>query len=123
MKIDERQLASGFRSVRQRYINNIDRAAVEIGLCSSSLTKRELGTYSIKLIELLRLAWSVEKHPVTLLWEILDDCDLSFWNEVAEKLNCTPAIAKKRLTEEAANRGIEVWQLWRKIEKSQITLP
>ena len=122
IEITDKQLGKAFKVCREQRIKSLDRAAIEIGMCASSLNKRETGVYSIKLSELILLGKVVGVHPSTLLWEIIEECDRGFWDDVAVKLNCTPGIAKRRLAEEAKRRNIEVWQLWMKIEKRQVSL-
>ena len=120
MQITEQQLASALRRCREKRSQDMSQTGIAMGLHPDSYRRREKGDYSLKVVELIRLAshWGIS--PVGLLWEVLNESDKVMWEEAASKLGCTPAIARDRLQKEAHTRQMTVWQVWLMVEKDQI---
>lgn len=97
-------------------------AAAELGMADTFLRDRESGRTDIKLADLLLMAngWNID--PIVLLSELLNNCDLSYWEHIANRLGCTIPMAKQRLAAAQRQHNLTHGQVWAKYLQEQIRL-
>ncbi|ESA38431.1 hypothetical protein N836_31315 [Leptolyngbya sp. Heron Island J] len=97
-------------------------AAAELGMADTFLRDRESGRTDIKLVDLLMMAQSWGVDPVALFAELLHQCGVERWEQIAQALDCTIPMAKQRLAAAQQRYGLTHGQVWSKYLQEQIRL-
>ena len=87
-----------------------------------SLQERERGRTALKVGEVVDMATAWHVDPVALFAEILMQADDSYWREIAQRLDCTIPMAKRRVGAVAKQRGLTAGAVWRMYLQEQIRL-
>ncbi len=86
------------------------------------LGDRERGRTPISAMELIAFAEYWGADPIELWAELLRQADLLRWEPVAEKLDCTVAMAQQRFRRAQKERGLDFAKLWMLVKSEQVQI-
>ena len=119
----DKEIGQGLKKAREKLCRLTRyKAAVSVDMHPDVLRRRESGGSTLKVGEVVLMAeaWGVD--PVALFAEILLQADDSYWGEIAQQLDCTIPMAKRRVGVVAKQKGLTAGAVWRMYLQEQIRL-
>lgn len=86
------------------------------------LRDRESGRVALGVAELIQYAEALGVDPVAMFADVLNQCSMTYWEKIADKLGCTIPMAKSRLAQAQKQHGLTHGQVWRQYLQEQIRL-
>lgn len=86
------------------------------------LRDRESGRVPLRVADILQYAEAMGVDPVAVFCDILNQCSMTYWEKIADRLGCTIPMAKKRLDDAQRQHKVTHGQAWAMYLQEQIRL-
>lgn len=119
----DNEIGKALKQVREKYSRDRRHLfAAKLGEGDWILRDRESGRVPLRVNEVIDYAKALEVSPIALFAELLSNCDLEYWQKIAQQLDCTVPMAKQRLSSAQKRYGLSHGQVWAQYLQEQIRL-
>lgn len=119
----DRQLGDGLKKAREKHCR--DRRHVLAGKMGEGdwiLRDRESGRVPLRVADILQYAKAMGVDPVAVFSDVLNQCCMTHWEKIADRLGCTIPMAKQRLETAEKQHQLSQGQVWAMYLQEQIRL-